>query len=167
MCVLLLGAGHETTVNLIGNGTLALMQNRGEWDRLCGDPGCIATAVEELLRYDSPVQMTFREAAEDGMLVDKPLRKGELVAMLLGSANRDPEIFPDPDRLDLTRTGSKHAAFSMGIHFCLGSHLARLEGEVAFLTLARRVPGMKLLPRPIDRREGIAFRGVSSLPVSF
>jgi len=167
MCVLLLGAGHETTVNLIGNGSLALLHHPDQWAALRDDPDCLESAVEELLRYDSPVQMTFREAAEDGEIAGKPLRRGELVAILLGSANRDPEIIPDPDRLDLQRKGSKHAAFGMGIHFCLGSHLARLEAQIAFRTLARRMPGLSLRAGALERREGIAFRGVKSLPVTF
>jgi len=167
MCSLLLGAGHETTVNLIGNGSLALLTHPDEWTRLRDDPGCLETGVEELLRFDSPVQMTFREAAADGGLADRVLHKGELVAILLGSANRDPALFPDPDRLDLSRPVGKHAAFGMGIHFCLGSHLARLEGRIAFATLARRLPGLQLVPRAPERREGIAFRGVKALPVTF
>lgn len=167
MCSLLLGAGHETTVNLIGNGSLALLTQRDQWERLRDDPRCLETGVDELLRYDSPVQMTFREAAQDGELAGRPLRRGEMVAILLGSANRDPALFPDPDRLDLGRPVGKHAAFGMGIHFCLGSHLARLEGRIAFETLARRLSGLRLVPQPPDRREGIAFRGVRSLPVRF
>ena len=167
MCVLLLGAGHETTVNLIGNGSLALLQHPDQWRRLRDDADCLETAVEELLRFDSPVQMTFREAAEDGEIAGKPLRRGELVAILLGAANRDPDQFPDPDRLDLTRKGSKHGAFGMGIHFCLGSHLARIEAQIAFRTLTRRMPELKLRGAVLERREGIAFRGVKSIPVTF
>lgn len=167
MCSLLLGAGHETTVNLIGNGSLALMTQRDQWERLCAHPEVLETGVDELLRFDSPVQMTFREAAADGELAGRPIQKGDLVAILLGSANRDPALFPDPDRLDLARPVGKHAAFGMGIHFCLGSHLARLEGRIAFETLARRLPHMRLVPGPLERREGIAFRGVKALPVTF
>lgn len=167
MCSLLLGAGHETTVNLIGNGSLALLQHRDEWEQLVHAGACSEAAVEELLRYDSPVQITFREAAQDGELLGRPIRRGEMVVILLGSANRDPVVFPDPDRLDLARPIGKHAAFGMGIHYCLGPHLARLEGRIAFETLATRVPGMRPVPGPVQRRGGIAFRGLRTLPVTF
>jgi pimeloyl-[acyl-carrier protein] synthase len=167
MCVLLLGAGHETTINLIGNGTLAVMQHPDQWTRLRDDAGCTEGAVEELLRYDCPVQMTFREAREDGELGGKFLRKDEVVCILLGAANRDPEQFQDPDRLDLRRPAGKHGAFGMGIHFCLGSHLARLEAYIAFRTLARKTPRIALMARPIERRDGTTFRGLRSLPLSF
>jgi cytochrome P450 len=167
MCVLLLGAGHETTINLIGNGTLALLSHPDQWTRLRDDAACTEGAVEELLRYDCPVQMTFRIAQEDGELGGRFLRKNEVVAILLGAANRDPEPFPDPDRLDVTRAAAKHGAFSMGIHFCLGAPLARLEGHIAFRTLARRMPRLALLPGPIERRDGTTFRGLKSLPLTF
>jgi pimeloyl-[acyl-carrier protein] synthase len=166
MCVLLLGAGHETTINLIGNGTLALLHHPDQWTRLRDDAACTDGAVEELLRYDCPVQMTFRQAAADCELGGHVVRTGEVVGILLGSANRDPEQFPDPDRLDLTRAAPMHGAFGMGIHFCLGSHLARLEAHIAFRTLARRMPGMTLL-RPVERRDGTTFRGLKSLFIGF
>jgi pimeloyl-[acyl-carrier protein] synthase len=167
MCVLLLGAGHETTINLIGNGTLALLQHPDQWTRLRDEAACTEGAVEELLRYDCPVQMTFRQAGENCDIGGKLVRKGEVVAILLGSANRDPEQFPDPDRLDLARAAVMHGAFGMGIHFCLGSHLARLEAHIAFRTLARRMPDMTLLPRPVERRDGTTFRGLKSLFIGF
>lgn len=167
MCALLLGAGHETTVNLIGNGSLALLQNPEQWRLLREDPTRIDGAVEELLRYDSPVQMAFREVREEFELGGKRLRKGEQVIVLLGSANRDPGEFPDPDRLDLTRSGTRHAAFGMGIHFCLGSHLARLEARAAFRSLVAKMPDLRLQPGTIERREGLNFRGLRSLPVHF
>ncbi len=167
MCVLLLGAGHETTINLIGNGTLALLDYPDQWTRLRDDAACTEGAVEELLRYDCPVQMTFRQAVESFELGGHVVRKSEVVAILLGAANRDPEQFPDPDRLDLTRAAAMHGAFGMGIHFCLGSHLARLEAHIAFRTLARRMPGMTLLPRPVERRDGTTFRGLKSLFIGF
>jgi cytochrome P450 len=167
MCVLLLGAGHETTVNLIGNGTLALLQHPDQWLRLRNERACTERGVEELLRYDCPVQMTFREALDDGQLGGKPLRKGEVVAIILGAANRDPEQFHDPDTLDLSRAAAKHGAFGMGIHFCLGSHLARLEGQIAFSTLARRMPGMTLLPGGVERRNGPTFRGLKAMAIGF
>ncbi|MCB1094224.1 MAG: cytochrome P450 [Verrucomicrobiae bacterium] len=167
MCALLLGAGHETTVNLIGNGSYALLQHPEQLALLRDDPECVETAVEELLRYDSPVQMAFREVAEPFELGGKLLRKGEQVIILLGSANRDPEPYPEPNRLDLRRSGPRHAAFGMGIHFCLGSHLARLEARAAFRSLAVKMPNLALQPVPIKRREGTNFRGLETLPVSF
>ncbi len=167
MCVLLVGAGHETTINLIGNGTLALLQQPDQWTRLRDDAACTEGAVEELLRYDSPVQMTFRQAVDHCELGGHVVRNGEVVAILLGAANRDPEQFPEPDKLDLTRAATMHGAFGMGIHFCLGSQLARLEAHIAFRTLARRVPDMALLPRPVERRDGTTFRGLKSLFIGF
>jgi pimeloyl-[acyl-carrier protein] synthase len=167
MCVLLLGAGHETTINLIGNGTFALLQHPDQWTRLRDDATSTEGAVEELLRYDSPVQMTFRQAGENFELAGNLVRQGEVVAILLGAANRDPEQFPDPDRLDLTRAAVMHGAFGMGIHFCLGSHLARLEAHIAFRTLARRMPHLTLQPKPIQRRDGTTFRGLKSLFIGF
>ncbi|MDA0811328.1 MAG: cytochrome P450 [Verrucomicrobia bacterium] len=167
MCALLLGAGHETTVNLIGNGSYALLRHPDQLALLREVPECVETAVEELLRYDSPVQMAFREVAEPVEIGGKLLRKGEQVINLLGSANRDPDAYPEPDRLDLRRTGPRHAAFGMGIHFCLGSHLARLEARAAFRSLAVKMPNLALQPVPIKRREGTNFRGLETLQVSF
>jgi len=167
MASLILGAGHETTVNLIGNGALALLTHPEEWARLIEDPGCLETGVDELLRYDTSVQMTFREVAEDMEMAGRLMRKGEIVVMMLGSANRDPAVFADPDRFDLRRPVGRHASFGMGIHYCLGAHLARHEGHIAFETLARRFPQMRLAPGPLERREGVAFRGVKALPVVF
>jgi pimeloyl-[acyl-carrier protein] synthase len=167
MCVLLLGAGHETTVNLIGNGALALLQHPDEFARLRDDPSIAEDAVEELLRYDSSVQMVFREALEDFTLGGKTIRRGEAVTLFIGSANRDPEQYPDPDRLDLTRDRTRHIAFGMGIHFCIGAPLARLEAQIAFQTLARRMPCMKLKPGALIWRSGLVFHGVEELPVTF
>lgn len=167
MCVLLLSAGHETTVNLIGNGSLALLCRPDAWTRLRSDVSCTDTAVDELLRFDCPVQMTFREARDDGEIGGVRIHQGDIVAMLLGAANRDPEQFANPDTLDLARPINKHGAFGMGIHFCLGSHLARLEGRIAFRTLADRLPELALSGKPVLRREGITFRGLKALPVRF
>ena len=167
MCVLLLGAGHETSVNLIGNGTLALLQHPDQLARLRDDPSVAESAVEELLRYDSSVQMVFREALEDLDIGGKTIRKGEAVTMLLGSANRDPAQFLDPDRLDLTRSRKRHGAFGMGIHFCLGAPLAGLEAQIAFQTLLRRMPHLQLRPGPLHWGEGIVFHGLEHLPVTF
>src|SRR5205814_1129409 len=137
--VLLLGAGHETTMNLIGNGTLALLSNREQLDRLRNDPSLTPGAIEELLRYDSPVQSTIRRAVDDVEVGGKTMHKGEHAIVVIGACNRDPAKFEDPDRLDLTRSGSDdHLAFGGGIHFCLGASLARAEGQIAIETLARR-----------------------------
>ena len=129
--VLLLVAGNETTTKLIGNGILALLRNPHELERLRADPSLIENAVEELLRYDGPVQLTSRLAKEDRELCGRTARKGDQVVLLLAGANRDPDAFADPDRLDLGRRDVRHLAFSQGIHFCLGAQLARLEASIA------------------------------------
>jgi cytochrome P450 len=167
MCVLLLGAGHETSVNLIGNGTLALLRNPDQLVKLRDHPALAESAVEELLRYDSSVQMVFREALADLEVGGKRIRRGEAVVALLGSANRDPAVFVDPDRLDLTRARTRHSAFGMGIHFCLGAPLARLEAQIGFETLLRRMPDLALGSAPLIWRDGIVFHGVEALPVTF
>jgi cytochrome P450 len=165
--VLLLNAGHETTTNLIGNGTLALLRHPDQFRRLRDDPALIPTAVEELLRYDSPVQFTTRVLKADLALGGKQLRAGETVLLLLGAANRDPGQFPDPDRLDVGRADNKHLAFGLGSHFCLGAPLARLEGRIVFETLLRRLPGLQLAgPAPVYR-QNFNLRGLEALEVAF
>ena len=164
-CVLLLIAGHETTSGLIGNGTLALLRNRGEMERLAADPTLLRSAVEELLRYDSPVQLTGRLVLEDMEIDGRKIRKGEDVVAVGGAANHDPEQFPDPDRLDVGRSENRHVAFGGGIHFCLGAHLARLEGRIAIGELVRRFPDMDLAEGEVRWRDTITLRGLSSLPV--
>ena len=141
--ILLFGAGHETTVNLIGNGLLALHRNPDQLALLKANPALITNAIEEFLRYDSSVQMTGRVALEDiDDLGGKKIPKGESVLCLLGSANRDPAVYPDrPDRLDITRPNVRPLSFGGGIHFCLGAQLARIEAEIAISTLLRRLPG--------------------------
>ena len=166
-CVLLLLAGHETTVNLIGNGTLALLTHLDQWDRLRQEPSFIPGAIEELLRYESPVQMTFRNAFADVELGGKTIRRGDLVGLVLGAANRDPAHYPNPDRLDVARTVGRAATFGMGIHFCLGAGLARLEGEVAFEALLLRMPELRLAMDAPEWRPDVALRGLKALPVSF
>jgi cytochrome P450 len=167
--LLLFLAGHETTVNLIGNGLFALMQHRDQWERLCADPdGLKASAVEEMLRYDGPVHVTGRTATEDLEVNGHPFPKQSQVVTLLAAANRDPERFPDPDRLDIGREDNQHLTFSHGIHYCLGAALARLEGQVVFSTLAQRYPEMKLAV-PVDEveyREHFVLRGLKALPVT-
>jgi pimeloyl-[acyl-carrier protein] synthase len=165
MCVLLLVAGHETTVNLIGNGVLALLRHPEQLELLRSRPDLYDGAVEELLRFDSSVQFTFRYAREDIELRGRSISRGEQVGLVLGSANRDPERFSDPDRLDVTRASLHHLAFGMGIHFCLGAPLARLEARLALETLFRRLPGLRLVEEPLRWRPGIGFRGLEALPL--
>ena len=163
--ILLLVAGHETTVNLIGNGTLALLQHPDQWRALVDDPSLARNATEELLRYDSPVQMTSRLAFEDMDVAGKEIRRGTEVIYVLGSANRDPRAFQEPDRLDIRRDVGRIVSFGMGVHFCLGSQLARLEGEIAFETLAREAPGLHLATNKPQWRAGLVLRGLQDLPV--
>jgi len=165
MLVLLLVAGHETTVNLIGNGVLALLRHPDQLELLRRRPELLESAVEELLRWDSPVQLTARVVGEDCEMGGRALRRGELVMPLLGAANRDPAQFADPDRLDLTRSPNQHFAFGRGIHFCLGAPLARLEGRVAIGALIRRFPGLRLAGEP-ERRATVTLRGLSRLPLA-
>jgi cytochrome P450 len=165
--ILLFGAGHETTVNLIGNGLLALHRNPDQLKLLREDPSLTAGAVEELLRYDSSVQVTGRTTLED---VDEiggtALAKGQSVICLLGSANRDPAVYADPDRLDITRADVRPLSFGGGIHYCLGAQLARIEGEIAIATLLRRLPGLQLDdPEHPDWRQTFVLRGLNTLPV--
>jgi pimeloyl-[acyl-carrier protein] synthase len=163
--ILLLVAGHETTVNLIGNGMLALMRHPEQWRLLVNDPGVAKNATEELLRYDSPVQMTTRLAFEDLEIAGTPIRRGTEVIFVMGSANRDPRAFEHPDRLDIRRDVGRIMSFGMGIHFCLGAPLARMEGEIAFRTLAMHAPGLMLATEHPKWRAGIVLRGLQELPV--
>jgi cytochrome P450 len=165
MLNLLLVAGHETTVNLIGNGMLALLRHQDEMSVLRRNPELINSAVEELLRFDSPVQLTGRIAAEPCELGGHEIREGQLVLTLLGAANRDPDQFPDPDRLHLTRDPNQHFSFGRGIHFCLGAPLARLEGRVAIASLVGRFAGLELAGEPV-RSETVTLRGLTRLPLA-
>jgi pimeloyl-[acyl-carrier protein] synthase len=166
-CILLLVAGHETTVNLIGNGSLALLRHPDQRKRLQGDPGLITTAVEELLRFDGPVQRTARIPSEDVTFGGKTIGKGEMVMPFIGAADRDPAQFPDPDRLDIGRTENRHIAFGWGIHFCIGAPLARVEGQLAINTLLKRKPKLTLATAEPQHRQSLTLRGLTSLPVSF
>jgi cytochrome P450 len=167
--ILLFGAGHETTVNLIGNGLLALYRNPDQLRLLKNDPLLMANAIEELLRYDSSVQVTGRTTLED---VDQiggiPLEKGQSVVCLLGSANHDPAIYQDPDRLDITRRDVRPLSFGGGIHYCVGAQLARIEGEIAIATLLRRLPNLQLddIDNP-DWRQTFVLRGLNKLPANW
>ena len=168
--ILLFGAGHETTVNLIGNGLLALHRNPDQLALLKANPGLITNAIEEFLRYDSSVQLTGRVALEDiDDLGGKKIPKGESVLCLLGSANRDPAVYPDrPERLDITRPKVRPLSFGGGIHFCLGAQLARIEAEVAIATLLRRLPDLRLddAENP-EWRPTFVLRGLKRLPASW
>jgi cytochrome P450 len=163
---LLFGAGHETTANLIGNGVLALHRNPDQIARLRADPGLLPNAVEELLRYDSPVQLTGRTALADTDIAGEKIARGEEVITLLGAANRDPAAYAgDPETLDVGRPGVRAISFGGGIHFCLGAQLARIEGEVAFRRLLERLPDMRLVdPDQVDWKPTITLRGVTALP---
>jgi cytochrome P450 len=162
--IFLLLAGHETTVNLIGNGTLALLRNP-EQLALLGVGSLVPRAVDELLRYESPVQFTSRVAQDDLQIGDKRIKRGEDVGIVLGSANRDPDRFPDPDRLDITREAGRSAAFGLGIHFCLGASLARLEAEIAFQVLLSHLQQMRVVGKP-TWKSTIFLRGLEQLVLS-
>ncbi len=166
-CILLLVAGHETTVNLIGNGTLALLRHPDQLRRLREDPGLIGSAVEELLRYDGPVQRTARIPSADVRFDGLTIGKGEMVMPFIGAADRDPAQFPDPDRLDITRTDNRHIAFGWGIHFCLGAPLARVEGQIAISALVQRLPKLALATDRPEYRQSLTLRGLTTLPVGF
>jgi cytochrome P450 len=167
--ILLFGAGHETTVNLIGNGLLALHRNPDQLRLLIDDPGLMPNAIDELLRYDSSVQVTGRTTLED---IDDiggiAMPKGQSVICLLGAANRDPAVYADPDKLDIKRADIRPLSFGGGIHYCLGAQLARIEGEIAIATLLRRLPKLRIddLDHP-DWRQTFVLRGLNKLPASW
>lgn len=166
LCTLLLIAGFETTVNLVGNAVHQLMRHRDQWDRLVEDPALAAGAVEETLRFDPPVQLTSRVAHEDVEVGGRLLRKGSWVIPILAAAGRDPKVFDQPDRYDITRAdASNHLAFSSGIHYCVGSSLARLEATIVLRVIAERMPTLRLNGKaPI--RPSRVIRGVRRLPVT-
>jgi pimeloyl-[acyl-carrier protein] synthase len=162
---LLLAAGNETTTNLIANGMLALLRHPDQLERLREEPERIDSAVEELLRWDSPVQFTARMPTEDVEWGGVRFAKGKLVIAVLGSANRDPAIFDDPERLDIGRVDNRHLSFGQGVHFCLGAQLARLEGQIALGELVRRAPDLRLVSGEVCWRRFLFLRGLESLPV--
>ena len=163
--LLLLVAGFETTVNLIGNGTVALMGDPDSWDRLRQDPALVPAAIEEMLRYDSPVQLTSRIATEDVEVGGTVIPAGRAVIAFIGGANRDPGVFEQPDEFRIDRPDpGRHLSFSLGIHHCLGSSLARLEGRIAIEELTRRYPALELAATP-TRRSLLVLRGFESVPV--
>lgn len=164
-CVMLLFGGHETTRNLIGNGMQVLLQHPEELSRLRDKPEMIRSAVEELLRYESPVQYAGRMVKEEMEFRGAYLRQGDVVAFMLGAANRDPQQFKDPNRLDLARLNNAHLAFGAGPHFCIGNQLARLEGQVAILRMVQEFPRMRLMAPQPEWAPNIGLRGLKALPV--
>jgi cytochrome P450 len=159
--------GQETTTNLIGNGLLALLRHPTEMQRLRNDPALVPSAVEELLRYESPSQHTARLARTDLELGGRKIRKREAVIAVMGAANRDPDRFPDPDRLDLARADNRHLAFGWAAHFCFGAALARIEGQISFATILRRMPDLALEQVPLEWRTNLGLRGLAALPVTY
>jgi pimeloyl-[acyl-carrier protein] synthase len=164
---ILLSAGHETTSNLIGNGLLALVRNPDQMQKLREKPKFISSAIEEMMRYDNPVQIAYRSAAEDVEIGGKFIRKGQLVNSVLAAGNRDPERFSEPDRFDISRDEGRHLGFGLGIHFCIGAPLVRLEAQIAFSTILRRFPKLHLATENLEWQEHSIFRGVKSLPLVF
>ncbi|MDR5683936.1 MAG: cytochrome P450 [Armatimonadota bacterium] len=166
-CTVLLFAGHETTTNLLANGLLALLRNRDQWELLRRDASLSRSATEELLRYDGPVKATFRWAKVDVEMGGKTMRSGDRMLLVLASANRDPARYPDPDRVDITRSPNPHVAFGHGIHVCLGAPLARVEGQEAFAALAERFPRMRLASEDLEYHPTLVSRALSALHVEW
>jgi cytochrome P450 len=165
--ILLLIAGHQTTITLIGNGTLALMRHPNQWEQLKRDPSLIVKATEELLRYDGPVKRAPRIAAEDFEIGGKTIRKSERVLIVLSSANRDPQQFTDPDTLNITRYPNPDVAFGGGIHHCLGVNLARLEGQEAIKALVQRFPPFRLATETLAYQPLLNLRALTCLPIAW
>jgi len=165
-CTLLLVAGHETTRNLLGNGLLALLQHSDQFAKLKENPALINSAVREFARFDSPVQFSGRAATEDFTWHEQEIKKGQTVILLLASANRDPDKFSEPERLDISRDEGMPLSFGHGTHFCIGAALAYTEAEIAFTTLLERATGLKLLDDVPAWRSNLSFRGLSRLPIS-
>jgi cytochrome P450 len=165
---LLFAAGHETTVNLIGNGFYSLLRHPDQWRMLCDDPTLVPNAIEEILRFESPVQAVGRTVSEPLVLGGVALEKNEIVVSLIGAANRDPAVFSDPERLDITRKDLRPLSFGGGIHFCLGAQLARIEAAVVFETILRRLPDLRLVdPDHPKWRPSFILRGLTELPVAW
>ncbi|MEA5581853.1 cytochrome P450 [Nodularia harveyana UHCC-0300] len=166
-CILLFAAGHETTVKLISNGILSLLRHPDQMAKLQQEPALIQSAVEEFLRYDSPVQLTVRTAIKDIEIGGKTIRQGQQVFVCLGSAHRDSEQFPDADQLDITRQNNQHLGFSYGIHACLGNVLARVQAQIAINTLMQRCSNLQLATDKLEWQKKIILRGLKELPVTF
>jgi cytochrome P450 len=165
--ILLLFAGHETTVNLIANSVCCLLLHPEQLTLLRQNPSLIKSAVEECMRYESPIQTTSRQLAEDVTWGNHTLHEGDLVLLVLGAANRDPAQFRDPDRLDITRADNRHLAFGAGIHFCVGAPLSRLEAQIAIPMLLRQMPNLRLAEWPLAWRRWESWRGLEKLPLTF
>jgi len=166
-CIITMIGGQETTTNLIGNGVLALLRHPDELERLRREPALIGLAIEELLRYESPSQHTARLAPEDTVLGGQQIRRRQAVIAVMAAGNRDPERFPDPDRLDLARPDNRHLAFGWAAHFCFGAPLARLEGQIAVSTLLRRLAALRLETSALTWRTNLGLRGLTGLPITF
>ena len=166
-CIVTMVGGQETTTNLIANGMLTLLRNSEHLARLRGDPQIMPAAVEELLRYESPSQQTARLAPDDVVLGGKQIRKRDAVIAVMAAGNRDPERFPDPDRLDFDRDDNRHLSFGWAAHFCFGAPLARIEAQVAFRTLLARFPVLELTAEKLVWRENLGLRGLKSLPLLY
>jgi cytochrome P450 len=165
-CIITMVGGQETTTNLLGNGVLALLRNPAELEKLRANPALVPSAVEELLRYESPTQYTGRIAAHETELGGKQIKQKQAIFAVLGAGNRDPERFPDPDKLDITRPDNKHLAFGWGAHFCFGAPLARMEAQIAFEELLK-LQNWALEPVPLKWRTNLALRGLTALPITF
>ncbi|CAM2069381.1 Cytochrome P450 [Sulfidibacter corallicola] len=166
-CVMLVFAGHETTTHLIANGMRALLMHPAERDRLLARPELMESAVEEMLRFDSPIQRLSRTCTEDLEFRGHSIRKGERVFLLIGSANRDAAQFPEPDRFDVGRRDNRHLSFGSGMHYCVGAALGRLEAQVAFGALFDRLPGLALTGQPLSWQDNVGLRAMKELPLSF
>jgi cytochrome P450 len=167
ICTLLFGAGEETTGNTIGNGMLALLQHPNQMEQLKREPTMIQSAVEEVIRYDSAIQMLTRIATDNLEIGNQTIKAGEKIVLCLGAANRDPAQFPNPDELNINREQNHHLAFADGIHYCLGAALARAESQVAINTLIQTFPDLKLASNKLEWKKSIVIRGLKSLSVSF
>jgi cytochrome P450 len=166
-CIVTMVGGQETTTNLIGNGVLSLLRNSDQLEKLKSDLSLIPSAVEELLRYEAPSQHTARLAPEDTMLGGKAIRKRQAVIAVMAAGNRDPERFPDPDRLDIARQDNRHLAFGWAAHFCFGAPLARIEGQIALEAILTRLPNLALESNSLRWRSNLGLRGLTALPVTF
>jgi cytochrome P450 len=164
-CILLLVAGNETTTNLLGNGMLALLRHPDQMQRLQREPTRMMQATEELLRYDSPVQMVQRLVTRETEVGGKRITPGTMVIILIGAVNRDPAVFSNPDVLDITRDNAHHVSFGYGIHYCLGAPLARVEASIAIPMLLRRFPHLQLTTEAPTWRDSLMFRGLEALPL--
>ncbi len=165
-CIITMIGGQETTTNLVASGTLTLLRNPGQLAKLRGNPGLLPSAVEELLRYESPVQHTARIAPDEVLFDGKKIRKGQAVIAVMAAANRDPERFPNPDALDVARADNRHVAFGSGAHVCFGGPLARVEAQIVFEEMLKRFPHWALEPGPLVWRTNLGIRGLTSLPVN-